>query len=227
MLTKRRNAASSIGYLIGDSWSAFSANGLTSAEWSALFTGLAGLLSLGCILYLALWLLYERPLRPDVLCWATVLSLLGALVYLLSSSLFFIFPAQGKDGKLALASVAVQGALNLLATTIYLFSALLYNSAYYAGRPGTWTLFFAEFFNTLPSLGYAGTATFQILVMLKWGIQTDPNAHHQLIVLVSMLNFVCDLMFVFDALLCAKALRDAAHEEEKVGATGEEIRSLI
>jgi hypothetical protein len=223
-----RYLASSVGYLVGDSWSAFSKNGLTSSEWSAIFTGLAALLVLGCLAYGSLWLLYERPLQPDVLCWATVLALLGGLVYLLSASLFFFFPSQAKDGKLALASVAVQGALNLVATVIYLFSALLYNSAYFASRPGTWTLFFAELLNTVPSLGYACTATFQILVMLRWGIETDPNAHHQLIVLVSMLNFGCDLLFVIDALLCVKALRDAAVLRPKdVNASASEIRSLL
>jgi hypothetical protein len=152
--------------------SAFSKGGLNSYEWSIVFTALAALLVLNCLAYALQWLAFERPLKPDVYCWASVFSLLGGLVYLLAASLFFFFPSHTGNGKIAIASVAVQGALNLVATTIYLFSSLLYNSLYYEYRPGTWTRFFVEVLNTLPSFGYVCTAAFQVLVTLRWGIET-------------------------------------------------------
>ncbi len=92
---------------------------------------------------------------------------------MLSSALYFFFPAVDSGGKLAQSHATVQAAINLLAVVLFLLDALMYNSWHYNTRPhATRFYWWGELLNTLPSLGYTGTAVAQLSAALWMGADT-------------------------------------------------------
>lgn len=162
----------SIGYLIGDGFAMFNFP-ISDTASDSLFTALAALFFVNSVQYFFIWMIWSKR-RPDIECWAEIINMLASLLYVVSAFLFFLYPIDTQT-LTSRAHATVQSGLNFAAVMLFAVDALMYNSGFALRRHRARKKsddqeeeplfrsfeFFAELFNTIPSLGYFVTGMIQ------------------------------------------------------------------
>jgi hypothetical protein len=202
----------SLGYFAADSMSALSVS-LSSWTWNTTYTLLSLAFLVDAVLYLVEWWINEER-RPRLItsgCWANIVNIVASSLYLLSSSLFFFYPQTDGQGLLARDHAIVQAALNFSAVLLFAIDALMFNSEYYNERAALSKSekhdapllkeahFYAELFNTLPSLGYLSTGLVQLFSLLDRDYTLGDLL--RLRATMGQINVVFDALYALDALL--------------------------
>ena len=210
----------SIGYVGADAASSLVADN-TATQFQIAYAVLALLFVADAIFYTIEWYAYrEGNKRLDEAFWANAINIFASCIYVVSAILYFYFPPVVK-GELQEVHASLQSALILMASVLFLIDALLYNSAWYndqmtdqATRENPF-YFWAELFNTIPSLGYTTTVSFQLFSQLS--SEFDVKKHRNLLSLVRGLNAVWDCLYALDAILVLLAWHhDWALEQKEI-----------